>query len=77
MLWIKNKGPKLNTQPDSIRAKLFTWVKAFTLIYFVTSNIYKYAFSVISKLFIWQWWHEVVETSCCFAIGDFLAEMFV
>ena len=24
MLWIKNKGPKLNTQTDSIRAKLFT-----------------------------------------------------
>ena len=24
MLWIKNKGPKLNTQADSIRAKLFT-----------------------------------------------------
>ena len=24
MLWIKNKRPKLNTQADSIRAKLFT-----------------------------------------------------
>ena len=24
MLWVKNKGPKLNTQTDSIRAKLFT-----------------------------------------------------
>ena len=24
MLWIKNKGPKLNTQADSIHAKLFT-----------------------------------------------------
>ena len=24
ILWIKNKGPKLNTQTDSIRAKLFT-----------------------------------------------------
>ena len=24
MLWIKNKGPKLNKQMDSIRAKLFT-----------------------------------------------------
>ena len=29
MLWIKNKRPKLNTQPDSIRAKLFTWANAF------------------------------------------------
>ena len=26
MLWIKNKRPKLNTQADSIRTKLFTWV---------------------------------------------------
>ena len=26
MLWIKNKRPKLNTQADSIRAKLFTWI---------------------------------------------------
>ena len=40
MLWIKNKGPKLNTQADSIRAELFTWVNAFMLIYFLTSNIY-------------------------------------
>ena len=24
ILWIKNKRPKLNTQADSIRAKLFT-----------------------------------------------------
>ena len=24
MLWIKNKGPKLNTQGDSTHAKLFT-----------------------------------------------------
>ena len=41
MQWIKSKGPKLNTQADSIRAKLFTWVNAFMLIYFLTSNIYK------------------------------------
>ena len=44
MLLIKNKRPKLNTQADSIRAKLFTWVNAFMLIYFLTFNIYKYAF---------------------------------
>ena len=31
MLWIKNKRPKLNTQADSIRAKLFTWANAFML----------------------------------------------
>ena len=42
VLWIKNKGPKLNTQVDSIRAKLFNWVNNFMLIYFVTFNIYKY-----------------------------------
>ena len=72
---IKKKGLKLNTQADSICAKLFTWVNAFMLIYFLTSNIYKYAFSVISNLFIWQRWHEVVETSHCFAIVNFLAEI--
>ena len=44
MLWIKNKRPKLNTQADSIRAKLFTWVNAFMLIYFLTFNSYKYVF---------------------------------
>ena len=44
MLWIKNKELKLNTKADSIRAKLFTWVNAFMLIYFLTFNIYKYAF---------------------------------
>ena len=44
MLWIKNKGPKLNTQADSIRAKFFTWVNSFMLIYFLTFYIYKYAF---------------------------------
>ena len=49
MLWIKNKGPKLNTQADSIRAKLFTWVNAFMLIYFLSSNIYKYALFLISS----------------------------
>ena len=31
MLLIKNKRPKLNTQADSIRAKLFTWANAFML----------------------------------------------
>ena len=41
---MKNKRPKLNTQADFIRAKLFTWVNAFMLIYFLTFNIYKYAF---------------------------------
>ena len=44
MLLIKNKRPKLNTQADSIRAKLFTCVNASMLIYFLTFNIYKYAF---------------------------------
>ena len=44
MLWIKNKRPKLNMQADSIHVKLFTWVNAFMLIYFLTFNIYKYAF---------------------------------
>ena len=44
MRWIKNKGPKLNTQADSISPKLFTWGNAFMLICFPTFNIYKYAF---------------------------------
>ena len=40
MLWIKNKRPKLNTQADSIRAKLFNWANAFMLIYFFSlSNL--------------------------------------
>ena len=52
MLWIKNKGPNLNTQADSIHAKLFTWVNGFMLIYFVTSNIYTYCMRF--QLF-WQW----------------------
>ena len=77
MLWIKSKRPKLNSKTHSIRSKLFTWVNAFMLIYFLTPNIYKYAFSVISSLFIWQRWHKVLERSCCFAIVNFLAEMFI
>ena len=43
-LFLIHKGPKLNTQGDSIPAKFFTWVNAFMLIYFLTFNIYKYAF---------------------------------
>jgi len=46
MLWINNKRPKLNTQADSIRAKLFPecFHVTFANIYFLTSNFYKYAF---------------------------------
>ena len=40
MLWIKNKRLKLNTQADSILAKLFAGVSAFMLIYFLTFNIH-------------------------------------
>ena len=29
---------------------------------------------VISNYFFWQWWHEVVETSCCSSFINFLAE---
>ena len=47
MLWIKNKRFKLNTQTGSIRAKPFTWVNAFMLLYSLPLNIYKYAFPLI------------------------------
>ena len=32
---------------DSIRVKLFTWVNAVMLIYFLTFNVYKYAFPLL------------------------------
>ena len=71
LLWIKNKGPELNTQTDSIRAKLFTWMLSCQFIFSLSKSInmpFRYL-----KLFIWQWWHEVVETSCYFTIVNFLA----
>ena len=70
-LWIKNKGPELNTQTDSIRAKLFTWMLSCQFIFSLSKSIntpFRYYY-----LFVWQWWHEVVETSCYFTIVNFLA----
>ena len=49
MLLIKNKRPKLNTQADSIRAKLFTWANTFMLscwLIFSHFQIYKHAFAL-------------------------------
>ena len=39
MLWIKNKGPKLNMQTDSIRAKLFTWMLSCQFIFSHSKSI--------------------------------------
>ena len=69
MLWIKNKGPKLNTQTDSIRAKLFTWMLSCQFIFSLYKSI-NMPFCYFN-LFIWQWWHEVLETSCYFTIVNF------
>ena len=60
MLFVKNKRPNLNTQADSIRAKLFTK----NLIYFLTPL----SLTVTLNLFIRQWWHEVIKRSCTFRI---------
>ena len=62
MLWIKNKRLKLimNRQADSIHAKLFTWVNAFMLIYFLTFDIYKYAFSLF---LIYSFDNDVMNSS--------------
>ena len=76
MLWIKNKRPKLNTQVDSIYLKLFTWVSAFMLIYFLTFNIYKYAFPLF---LIYSFDNDDMKSSkphVVFIIVNFLAEMF-
>jgi len=71
MLWIKNKGPKLNTQTDSICTKLFTWMLSCQFIFSLSKSI-NVPFHYFN-LFIWHWWHEVVETSCYFTIVNFLA----
>ena len=47
MLWIKNKGLKLNTQTDSIRAKLFTWMLSCQFIFSFSKSIIKYAFPLL------------------------------
>ena len=76
MLWIKNKRPKLNTQADSIHLKLFTWVSAFMLIYFLTFNICKYAFPLF---LIYSFDNDDMKSSkphVVFIIVNFLAEMF-
>ena len=76
MLWIRNKGPKLNKQADSIRVKLFTWVNAFMLIYFLTFNICKYAFPLF---LIYSFDNDDMKSSkphVVFIIVNFLAEMF-
>ena len=54
----------------SIRAKLFTWMLSCQFIFSLSKSIntpFRYF-----NLFIWQWWHEVVETSCYFTIVNFL-----
>lgn len=72
---IQQKRPKLNTQADSIRAKL----KFTPIMLHIYTTYFSQFYSCINNyvnfftFHIWWWWYEVVETSCNFAfIVNFL-----
>ena len=84
MLWIKSKRPKLNTQADSIRAKLFTWANVFMLsvmlIYFLSFKSYKYMYA-FPLFLIYSFDNDDVKSLkrhvVLISIINFLAEMFL
>ena len=72
MLRIKNKRPKLMTQEDSTLAKLFTWVKAFMLVYFLTFNEYALPLFPIYSYEMIQYGHK---RKCIFPFKESTLEL--